>query len=927
MVKRLLVDAVHPEEIRVALADESKLIEFEFESAEKKQIKSNIYLGKITRVEPSLQAAFVEYGGNRQGFLPFSEIHYDYFQIPMEDKEKIARIIESENSRVDEDDEDDLEEQQPVNHASEQPLIQEQSIPENVAAEPAPQPEGEKSAPFSGDRINPRNERNERSERTGRNDRGRDRFDRNRGERGERRDRNDRDRGERGDRRDRRNGKFRRDRNSFDDRKSFEERRSNFIPPYPFTEQDIPDLLKAEDLARIFSREIFGSDYNKFSSAQNNNQDSPGQDSQISIAETQESSVIREEVKEEVIENNGSYNSDIQEVQEIQYNDNSENNIIEQPGDFDEEPTSINEERENSVSRMQFYKQYKIQEVIKRNQVVLVQVVKEERGTKGASLTTYLALAGRYCVFMPNTEKGGGVSRRISSFSERKRIRSIVKSLDTAKGSSLIIRTAGMERDENDIRRDYEYLMNIWEGIKKQTLESTAPALVYEESDIVKRSIRDLFKGDVEEVIIEGRNAYESAARFVEMTSPHQSHAVKNYHAQIPLFQKFKIEDRLDELYEREIKLESGGSIVITPTEALVSIDVNSGKSTKERNVEDTAYRTNIEAAREIARQLRLRDLAGLVVIDFIDMRELRNRKAVERELKDALRSDRAKIQIGRISTFGLLEMSRQRIHSSLVESSSQCCPMCNGLGAVRSPESLALKVIRSIEAESGRKSIHEIYVRASSSVSNTLKQRRARDIDYIQKNDRVKIIIEEDTSLLPNQFEVSTQKGGKKKSGSHHHHGKETTSVGLTLEEFEANHPESSGNTNTDNSKPDTGEVERSQYGEENQRSENRRNDRHPRDDRNYKGNRNKRRDRRGGRNFRGDNDNRGERNGAERYDRRDKQERERRFDEGNNQPYESRRSNFIASENQQNPREAGSDDKNKSSSKLLGLWKKITS
>lgn len=625
MTKRILVDAVHPEEIRVAVADDAKLIEFDFESHEKKQIKSNIYLGKITRVEPSLQAAFVEYGGNRQGFLPFSEIHFDYFQIPTEDKEKLHKAIEADRKR--------LEEKETIAEAkmaevSAAPVIS--SAQEAIVIEEKPV------------------------------------------------------------------------------RKPYE-----FVIPEGFSEKDKADLLKAEELAKKFTLEIMGEEYyNQY----------------YGITKSAPAYIP----------------------------------AVVEPENFAPDNSKINDEddiEENSMSKMQFYKQYKIQEVIKRNQIVLVQIVKEERGTKGASLTTYMAVAGRYCVFMPNTDKGGGVSRRISNFSDRRRVRDVLKQLNSPEGTSVIIRTAGVEKEFEEVKKDYDYLLNVWDNIRKQTMKSSAPALIYEESDIVKRSLRDMLKADVSEVIIEGEETFKSAKKFMEIIGSNQLEMVKEYKGKMPIFQKFRIEEKLDELYETEIKLESGGSIVITPTEALVAIDVNSGKSTGERNVEDTALKTNTEAAREIARQLKLRDLAGLVVIDFIDMREVRNRKAIERELKDALKNDRAKIQIGRISAFGLLEMSRQRLRSSIVESSSSRCPMCKGIGVVRTVESLTLKALRAIESESGRKSVKEINLKASQAIAHNLENHRKKEIQEIEKEKNVKIIIEVDTLLLPNQFEISTQK------------------------------------------------------------------------------------------------------------------------------------------------------------------------
>lgn len=660
MTKRILIDAVHPEEVRVAVADDTKLVEFEFESTQKKQIKSNIYLGKITRVEPSLQAAFVEYGGNRQGFLPFSEIHFDYYQIPVEDKNKLKEMLE-EDSQKEEAKIDAIEQQEE-------------------------QKESQK------DKNSPKEETKKNSAKSGRN----------KSTKNNKRNKNNND----------------------------------FVIPEPFTKKDLRDLKKAEETAKMFALELMGEEYVQ-EHFYNKKKDKDTEEAEIleqdTNDETLENTTINEPVKEEVIEE-----KDV----EILEND---------------QPTNSSE----------FYKQYKIQEVIKRNQVVLVQVVKEERGNKGASLTTYLALAGRYCVFMPNTEKGGGVSRRISSFSERKRIRQIVKSMEVPQGTSVIVRTAGMEKGEEEIKDDFLYLKEMWNSIRNETLESTAPALVYEESDIIKRTIRDLFKGDVKEIVIEGSESYESATKFIGIASPEQKKNIKE-HSGVPIFHKYKIEEKLDELYAPSVKLESGGSIVITPTEALVSVDVNSGKATKERSVEDTAVNTNLEAARELARQLRLRDLAGLIVIDFIDMRELKNRKAVEKELKDALRNDRAKIQIGRISTFGLLEMSRQRMHSSLIESVSECCSMCKGIGVIRSSKSLSMKAIRNISSEAVKKAVKEIRIYASSEIAEEIRENLMEEIATIEEAHEVKILVEEDYQMLPNQFEITTNRNKKRNLGKY---------------------------------------------------------------------------------------------------------------------------------------------------------------
>lgn len=902
MTKRLLVDAVHPEEVRVVLADESKLIEFEFESAQKKQIKSNIYLGKITRVEPSLQAAFVEYGGNRQGFLPFSEIHYDYFQIPMEDKEKIKRIIEAESPADMDDEEDDLDETDNGNNEPQSAPVQ-APVAEPVQTEQAPEVARSHSPKTF---LAAKNEEKKEFKTEEKFEEKRERDNRGRGDRRDKRGKGRNDRNERSDRGGERGDK--RPRNA-------EGPRPRIEIPYPFTQADLRDLLRAEDLAKVFALEYASEIIETYPVEQiapvNNEPVNNEPENNVTEIRNEEPVTISSEP------------SNIQEIASDQTQENINNdtiindNIEEVPynqENFDDEPTSINEDRDSrgsAMSRMDFYRQYKIQEVIKRNQVVLIQVVKEERGSKGASLTTYLAIAGRYCVFMPNTEKGGGVSRRISSFSERRRIRTIVKSLEVPKGSSIIVRTAGMERNEEEIKNDYNYINNLWTNIKKQTLESTAPALIYEESDIVKRSIRDLFKGDVEEVIIQGKEAYNSAANFVQLTSPAQLNSIKHHTGNVPLFQKFKVEERLDELYEREVKLSSGGSIVISPTEALVSIDVNSGRATKERNVEDTAYKTNIEAAREIARQLRLRDLAGLIVIDFIDMREMRNRKNVERELKDALRSDRARIQIGRISTFGLLEMSRQRIHSSIVESTSICCPMCNGTGAVRSTESMGLKTIRAIEAESGRKSVAELAIKVSPAIFREINEKRKRDIQNVETNDNVKIKLEEDVTLLPNQFEIQNQKGQKRKEKG--------DNKGLSLEEFESLTPPHDAN------KPAEGEeFKKTQYNEgrtdtrRNEGNRNRNNNRNRRN-RNNRNNNNPNRNRAA---FGEANDNLGNNNYRDNNNRTG-YDNNPNYNVGNYQEPASDYNNVqkLPVENS----DKGEDKK--SSSKLMGLWKKITS
>jgi ribonuclease E len=495
MTKRMLIDASHPEETRVVVIDDRQLEDFDFESSNKKQLKGNIYLAKVTRVEPSLQAAFVDYGGQRHGFLAFSEIHPDYYQIPQADRR----------------------------------LLDEPSPPEiEAASEPGPEPNG-----------------------------------------------------------------------------------------------------AAEETA-----------------AEGAVDDAP----------------------------------------------------VAAATDPDEEAAEVFDEQARQRSRL--LRSYKIQEVIKRRQILLVQVVKEERGNKGAALTTYLSLAGRYCVLMPNTGRGGGISRKIANPADRAKLKAIARELEVPDGMGLIIRTAGQQRNKLEIKRDYEYLLRLWNEIRELTLRSVAPCTIHEEGALVKRAIRDLYGRDVDEVWVEGEEAYRTARKVMSMLMPSRARRVKPYKDELPLFHRYSVEEQLDGLHQPVIHLRSGASIVIHTTEALTAIDVNSGRSTRERNIEETALKTNLEAAEEIARQLRLRDIAGLVVVDFIDMDELRNQRAVERRLRDHLKSDRARVQLGRISAFGLLELSRQRLRPSFQELSTQLCPTCTGTGVIRSVESAALQALRAIELE-----------------------------------------------------------------------------------------------------------------------------------------------------------------------------------------------------------------------------------
>ncbi len=589
MANKMLIDASHPEETRVVVVRGQKVEEFDFESASRRPLRGNIYLAKVTRVEPSLQAAFIEYGGNRHGFLAFSEIHPDYYQIPVADRQALLE----EQARFEEDEEE--------------------------------------------------------------------RPQRERGGRGRRR---------------RRGGKERRG-------------------PSDATVSGEASLENGEDAAE-----------------DNLAGDGAG-------TEAGENGAPRDDEADRD-------EADREELDGADRDDDGEESAEERPepeqlggGDaLDDVP-----ERPRFVPR----RQYKIQEVIKRRQILLVQVVKEERGNKGAALTTYLSLAGRYSVLMPNTGRGGGISRKITSAEDRKRLKEIATDLEVPDGMGIILRTAGASRTKAEIKRDYEYLMRMWESVRELTLSSTAPALVYEEGSLVKRVIRDLYNKDIDEIIVGGDDGYREAKDFMKMLMPSHAKAIKPYREMQPLFARYGVESQLDAMFGNQVTLRSGGYLVINQTEALVSIDVNSGRSTREHNIEDTALKTNLEAAEEVARQLRLRDLAGLIVIDFIDMEERRNNRAVEKKLKDCLKNDRARIQVGHISSFGLMEMSRQRIRTGVLESSSVKCPHCEGAGFVRSTPSIALQILRAVEESLIRSSTHNLIVRTRTEAAlYVLNQKRA---------------------------------------------------------------------------------------------------------------------------------------------------------------------------------------------------------
>jgi ribonuclease E len=608
---KMLIDATHPEETRVVVLRDGRVEEFDYESAARKLLRGNIYLAKVTRVEPSLQAAFVDYGGNRHGFLAFNEIHPDYYQIPMADRQAL----------LDEEAAAEAAEEAAADAHAERMARRRQNR----------QPPGPRrgAAPGTGDQPS--------------SDADADREDEGEAE-GEGFD-NEQEA-------DGRHAVLAEDTRSGDDVivEDFPEPEvvGGFEPSHEGDDQDPGDL--EGDTLDDLGAESAGGDT-----------DAPAP---IGLVENETVEIVAAAPAEpETVETA------------------SEDALEELPSRPRRRPRS-----------------YKIQEVIKRRQVILVQVVKEERGNKGAALTTYLSLAGRYTVLMPNTARGGGISRKITNPQDRKRLKAIASALDVPEGMGLIIRTAGAARTQQEIKRDYEYLLRLWESVRDLTLQSTAPSLVYEEGNLIKRSIRDLYNKDVEEIIVAGEPAHGEARDFMRMLMPSHAKNVLLHTSPEPLFNKYGIERQLNAMFSPFVTLKSGGYLVINQTEALVAVDVNSGKSTREFSIEETAYNTNLEAADEIARQLKLRDLAGLIVIDFIDMEEKRNNRSVERRLKDALRFDRARIQLGRISHFGLMEMSRQRLRTGVLEGSTSQCPHCQGTGIIRSTESVALAVLRGIE-------------------------------------------------------------------------------------------------------------------------------------------------------------------------------------------------------------------------------------
>jgi ribonuclease E len=680
MAKRMLIDATHPEETRVVVLNGNRLEEFDFETSTKKQVKGNIYLAKITRVEPSLQAAFVDYGGNRHGFLAFSEIHPDYYRIPVGDRETPDGEAVANDSETPETAQDDTG----------VPLAM--ALPEPVAVVPSPE-SGEDEAsgtePFA-----------------------------------------------------RREPVFDQPAPSSPSEATEHSPGERLLTGLPWDDLAPDRYTAALEPAATVSQRAPHSALTLESAPVGFDELPPATSASWDYLD------VPDETDGEIAVENSEETPEAADSRADSDRGGEESEII--------ETIDGDELEEDEHGRSRTFRHYKIQEVIKRRQIMLVQVSKEERGTKGAALTTYLSLAGRYCVLMPNTARGGGVSRKITSITDRRRLKDVLEELDIPEGMGVIVRTAGAERSKAEIKRDYEYLLRLWNEIRDLTLQSTAPALIYEEGNLIKRSIRDLYTRDIDEVLVEGEEGYRTAKAFMKMLMPSHARRVQCYRdPQIGLLHRFQVESQIDAIHSPIVQLRSGGYVVINQTEALVAIDVNSGRSTRDRNIEETALRTNLEAAEEIARQLRLRDLAGLIVIDFIDMEENRNQAAVERRLKEALKNDRARIQVGRISPFGLLEMSRQRLRPSLVETSTQPCPHCGGTGFIRSTESTALYVLRSIEEEGMRRRSAEICVYVPTSVALYILNQKRDSLVQLETRYNLRVLIARDDTLIPPAFRL----------------------------------------------------------------------------------------------------------------------------------------------------------------------------
>ena len=713
MAKKMLIDATHAEETRVVVVEGNKVEEFVFESENRRQLAGNIYLAKVTRIEPSLQAAFIDYGGNRHGFLAFSEIHPDYYQIPVADREALMaeERAYSEAMRKKDDDEESSETVE-IDISSEEDGRLNLEKPESLKNEVNDEDEIENSSDekkekkSSQRKLKPTDKKQKSSE------------------------------------------KNNPDEENVDNKGVVIAEKKPRGRPKKSSKPIAANIDTKPNDEVIKSDDLDGLD-NKI-------------ETNLEVSENKEASAKKRRYQKrsrKKSEDNSSSVSHSSEEKTDLGAGNKEPRLEDDPKKEIEAVSGNDDDQDIRRNRKPRQRRYKIQEVIKVRQIMLVQVVKEERGNKGAALTTYLSLAGRYCVLMPNTARGGGISRKITNLSDRKKLKEIANEIDVPLGAGLIVRTAGAKRTKVEIKRDYEYLQRLWEQIRELTLKSIAPSKIYEEGDLIKRSIRDLYNRDIEEVIVEGERGHKNAKDFMKMIMPSHSNNVKLYTDGMPLFARYQVESFLSAMFNPVVQLKSGGYIVIGITEALVAIDVNSGRATKEGSIEDTALKTNLEASDEISRQLRLRDLAGLIVIDFIDMDERKNNISVEKRIKDRLKSDRARIQVGRISGFGLLEMSRQRLRPGMLEATTQSCPSCHGTGLIRSDDNLALSILRQIEEEGVRKRSEEVLVKCPVSIANFIMNQKRDYVTSIESNYGLSVRVEADLSLVSPEYSIEKLK------------------------------------------------------------------------------------------------------------------------------------------------------------------------
>lgn len=692
----MLIDATHDEETRVAVVDDNnnRLLEFDYESKFRKPLKGSIFLAKVTRVEPSLQAAFVNFGGNRHGFLPFSEIHPDYYRIPISDRE--ALLAEQEQMLAEEEEREEAEDLKGAGKNDQSDDANDQNDDEDDDVDELEEINSEGSEIASDDEDDQDEKLSAKKSSKRPSGRGRKKKDEPSDEQSEASDNDESD-----DSDDEANGNRAESENGEDD-----------------------------------DGENKG---NRRGSGRYNNNRRGGRGGRNNRRGGN---------------NNGGGRRAAHRSRQVEVLGGTE---------YEDEEGGKASDR----FRYNLRRQYKIQEVIKRGQIMLIQASREERGNKGAAVTTYLSLPGRYGVLMPNSPRAGGVSRKIAKFEDRQRMRSTLKELDVPKGMSVILRTAGVTRTKTEIKRDVDYLMRLWDDIRERTLQSSAPALIYEEADLIKRAVRDLYTRDVEEIHVSGDEGFDATKKFMKMMIPSHVKKVKEYKDEkVPLFHRYRVENQIAEINETSAKLKSGGYLVINPTEALVSIDVNSGRATKERHIEETALNTNMEAAEEVARQLRLRDLGGLVVIDFIDMEDRRNNAKVERKLKESLSGDRARIQIGRISSFGLLELSRQRLNPSLTEAQYDVCKHCEGRGVVRNADSTSIMLLRGLEEEGIKGRAAQLIVHVSSEVALYMLNNKRKNLDEIERRYGFMVLLRTDDTLGSDKFRIEVARPTEEYTG-----------------------------------------------------------------------------------------------------------------------------------------------------------------